>query len=119
MKYAHSIKLTVFSYEEEDYENILDGFLRFFPFNLEKNKIALKKSDAIGFDEKKIVVLEAALKKSNLINQFLDCLLGNLDLDQKNQMIRQAESRLDKNFDFFLRFDKDSWVKEKKLVLQL
>ena len=117
MKYAHSIKLTVFSYEEEDYENILDGFLRFFPFNLEKNKIALKKSDAIGFDEKKIVVLEAALKKSNLINQFLDCLLGNLDLDQKNQMIRQAESRLDKNFDFFLRFDKDSWVKEKKLVL--
>ena len=117
MKYAHSIKLTVFSYEHENSESILDALSRFFPFNLEENKIALKKTQAAGFNEKKIEVLEIILTKNNLINDFLKKMLDNLDENQKNQILQQSESRLDKNMDFFLRFDKDAWINGKKLVL--
>ena len=117
MKYAHLIKLAVFSYENENSMNILDGFLRFFPFNLEDDKAAFKKSVATGFNERKIKILEATLTKNNLISQFLENLLNNLDENQKAIILEQAESRLDKNMDFFLRFDKDLWVKEHKSSL--
>ena len=117
MKYAHSIKLNVFSYENENSRSIEEAFLRFFPFSLEENKIALNKTKAEGFNERKIEIFEVTIMKINLINQFLQNLLANLDENQKQQILTQAESRLDKNLDFFLRFDKDSWIKEKKLVL--
>ena len=117
MKYAHLIKLTAFSHEYENSELILDAFLRFFPFNLEDNKIVLKKTAATGFNDKKIGILEIALIKDNLVNQFLKNLLNNMDKNQKQEILNQIESRLDKNLDFFLRFDKDSWINEKKLIL--
>jgi len=117
MKYAHLIKATVFSYEYENTESILDAFLTFFPFSLEDNKVDLDKTNATGFNEKKIKIFEVTLIKSNLINHFIKNLLNNLDENQKNQILQQAESRLDKNLDFFIRFDKDSWVNEKKLIL--
>ena len=117
MKYAHLIRLTVFSYEYENSESILDAFLRLFPFSLENNKVVLNRSYATGFNDKKIEVFEAALIKENLINQFLGNLSGNLDKSQKLQISSQADTRLDKNLDFFIRFDKDSWINEKKLVL--
>ena len=117
MKYAHLIKLTVFSYESENSDAILEAFLRFFPFNIEDNKVILKKTEATGFNEKKIQILEITLTKTNLINQFLKNILDNIDENQKNQISHQIESRLDKNLDFFLKFDKDSWVNEKRLIL--
>lgn len=117
MKYAHLIKLSVFSYEGENSQAIQDAFLGFFPFNLEDNKVFLKKTGAAGFNEKKIWIIEAVLTQNKLINEFLRNLSGNLGENQKNQVLQQAESRLDKGLDFFLRFDKDSWINEKKLVL--
>ena len=63
MKYAHLIKLSIFSYEHENIEQILEAFLRFFPFNLEENKVLLKKSTAEGFNDRKITILEVILSK--------------------------------------------------------
>lgn len=117
MKYAHLIKLTVLSYENENSELILGAFLGFFPFNLEDNKVFLKITNASGFNERKIAIFEAILTKSNLINQFLKNLLENLDKHQKNTILNQIDSRLDKDLDFFIRFDKESWMNEKRLVL--
>lgn len=117
MKYAHLIKLTVFSYENENIDLVLASFLRFFPFDLEDNKVVLGKANATGFNEKKITIFEVKLTKNNLINQFLQNSLENLDKHQKNTILNQIDSRLDKNLDFFLRFDKSSWVNEKKLIL--
>src|SRR3989338_710954 len=117
MKYAHLIKLTVFSYENEDSQPVLDAFLMLFPFNLQDNKVDFRKTNAAGFNESKINIFEAALTKANLVSQFLKNLLNNLDENQKNTILAQLESRLDKNLDFFLRFDKDLWINEKKLVL--
>ena len=66
MKYAHLIKLTVFSYENESRDNILNAFLKFFPFNLEENKIMVKITGAAGFNESKITVFEITLSKDAL-----------------------------------------------------
>ena len=117
MKLMHSIKLTVFSYEHENSDEILNSFLKFFPFSLEENKIKLVKRNATGFGDSKIEIFEVLLIKTSLINQFLDFILENLDDVQKGTLIQQAESRLDENLDFFIRFDKDSWVKNEKLEL--
>ena len=117
MKYAHLIKLTAFSHEDENSKSISGAFLRFFPFDLGSNKISLKKIYAAGFNNKKIEILEITLIKNNLINDFLKNLLGNLEENQKNQILQQIESRLDKNMDFFIRFDKESWMNDKKLIL--
>ena len=117
MKCAHLIKLSVFSYEQENKDSILEAFLKFFPFNLKDSGVQLNKTVAEGFNEAKIEIFETNLAKNSLINQFLANLLKNLDKNQKNLIIGQAESRLDKNLDFFLRFDKDPWINEKKLLL--
>ena len=117
MKLMHSIKLTVFSYEHENSDEILNSILKFFPFNLEENRIKLVKRNATGFGDSKIEIFEVLLIKTSLINQFLDFILENLDDVQKGTLIQQAESRLDENLDFFIRFDKDSWVKNEKLEL--
>ena len=117
MRYAHSLKLTAFSYEQENSHDILNSFIKFFPFSLEENKIPLKKSFATGFSDKKIEILEIKITKQNLINHFLKNLLSNLDENTKKIILGQLESRLDSNLDFFLRFDKNSWISERKLKL--
>ncbi|MBI2101623.1 hypothetical protein HYT53_03335 [Candidatus Woesearchaeota archaeon] len=117
MKYAHLVKLTAFSHEGEDSESIRDAFLRFFPFSLEENKVILNKTAAEGFHGRKIAVFGAKLAKNSLISRFLENLLSNLDEIQKQKTLMQLDSRLDENLDFFLRFDKDSWIEENKLVL--
>ncbi len=111
------MKLTVFSYEHENLDLILESFLRFFPFNLDENKISIKKTQAAGFNEGKIKILEATLTKNRLINNFLKNMLDKLDESQKSTILRQIESRLGKNLDFFIRFDKKSWIEDKKLIL--
>ena len=117
MKIAHSIRLNVFSCENENGEIILESFLKFFPFNLEENKVKLNKTHAKGFNESAIIIFETVLTKNNLINQFLDFVLNNLSQKQKIIILNQMESRLDDNLDFFIRFDKDEWIKNNKLEL--
>lgn len=117
MKSAHLIKLNVFSKEEDNFDAVLKKFLEFFPFDLEKEKISLRKTTALGFEDKKIIILEATLTKDKHIMEFLKTLLKNLDTEEKTIILRQAESRLDKNLDFFLRFDKDELIKNNKLAL--
>ena len=117
MKHAHSVDLKVFSYENENKEFIAESFLKFFPFNLGDNKVKLKATNAKGINESAITILEVILTKTNLISQFLGFILRNLNESQKRTVLGQIESRLDSNLDFFMRFDKDEWIKNNKLEL--
>ncbi|MCH8329301.1 MAG: hypothetical protein IIB81_02830 [Nanoarchaeota archaeon] len=119
MKLAHQIKTKVFSYEKhnEDDKLILDKFLQLFPFNLKDEKIELKKTNALGINEKKITIFEITLTKEKHTSKFLENLMENLDEEQKKLIFSQLESRLDDNLDFFLRFDKDEYLKNDKLKL--
>ena len=48
---------------------------------------------------------------------FLNNLVENLDEEQRKLILSQLESRLDDNLDFFLRFDKEEYLKNNKLKL--
>ena len=119
MKIAHQIKVKVFSYEKnnEDEKLVLDKFLQLFPFNLKDEKIELKNTNALGLNENKITIFEVALTKEKHTNLFLNNLIKNLDEEQKKLILSQLESRLDGNLDFFLRFDKNEYLKNNKLKL--
>ena len=119
MKLAHQIKSKVFSYEKhnDDDKLILDKFLQLFPFNIKDERIELKKINALGINERKIAIFEVILEKEKHTSKFLENLKENLDEDQKKLIISQLESRLDVNLDFFLRFDKNEYLKNNKLKI--
>ena len=117
MKFAHLIKLSVFSHGYENSEAIKNALVKLIPFILSENRILIKISGAEGLNGNKIQIFEVVLSKASLIKKFLDSLIGRLDKGQKKLIIAQAESRLDSNFDFFLRFDKDALIKSNELEL--
>ena len=114
---AHNICLNVFCKPEENIELITKKLLLLVPFNLKKEKIELKKRTAIGFNEKKIIILELYLEKESHTNLFLKNLAKNLTNEQKSLIKKQAESRLDSELNFFLRLDKSKLINENKLWL--
>ena len=72
MKLAHQIKIKVFSYEKfnDNDKIVLDKFLQLFPFDLKDEKIELKRTEAFGFNDKKITIFEVILAKENILNNF-------------------------------------------------
>jgi len=119
MKLAHQIWIKIFSYEKfnEDENLIRDNFLKLFPFNFEDEKLELTQTEAKGFSELKITIFEIILKKDKHIKKFLEKLLQNLDEEQKKKILEQSGKRLDENLDFFLRFDKEQYMKNNILKL--
>ena len=117
MKVCHSIKITVFSYEDEDHLKIKESLLKLFPFNLEENKVSIKKTSAEGFSDKKIVIFEVILTKDKIISLFLENILSKLSKLHKEALLEQIESRLDENLDFFIRIDKTYWMEFEKIEL--
>ncbi|MCH8004219.1 MAG: hypothetical protein IH934_06340 [Nanoarchaeota archaeon] len=119
MKIAHQIKTKVFSYEKfnDNDKIILDKFLQLLPFNLKDQKIELKRTEAFGFNDNRITIFEVILAKEKHTKQYLENLIKNIDEEQKKLILEQLESRLDDNLDFFLRFDKDEYLKNDKLKL--
>jgi RNA binding exosome subunit len=117
MKIANSVKLSVFAKDEEDPEKIKNKFLELIPFNLEEEKINLEQRKAIGFEEKEIRIFEILLEKEKHVNMFLENLIKNLSSETKEIILRQAETRLDDECNFFLRFSKDKLIKENELWL--
>jgi RNA binding exosome subunit len=114
MKIAHNIKLSVFAYEEEDPEQIKATFLKLLPFDLEQEKLTLKDFTAQGFQERKIRIFEIVLEKERHTSKFLAHLKQNLDQDQRNLLLRQSESRLDQDLNFFIRLDKPNLMQDNK-----
>ena len=117
MKFAHYAKLTVFCHEGENFGNIKNALLEIVPFSLEQNKLKINETNATGFSEKKIKILEINLQKESLISKFLKNLSSNLSEIQKGIILQQLESRLDDGLHFFIRLDKEKWLNQRKLLL--
>ena len=107
MKLANSIKISVFAKGEENEQEIEDKLKQLIPLDLEKEKIAVTKQTATGFNETRIRIIEAMLTKDRHINAFLEKLSENMSEKQKELLIRQKESRLDDELNFFIRLDKE------------
>ena len=117
MKLAHLIKLIVFSKQEDNENDVLNSFLSLMPFNIEEEKLELKTSTAEGFEHAKIKIFELTLIKEKHTTKFIENLITKLTDEQKQLILKQAESRLDEDLKFFLRFDKEKLLKENKLWL--
>lgn len=119
MKLAHQIKAKVFSYEKnnEDDKVVLNKFLELFPFDLKDEKILLNRTNASGFEDRRITIFDVTLEKEKHTNLFLNNLIKNLDEVQKKLILEQMESRLDDDLDFFLRLDKSEYLKNNKLKM--
>lgn len=116
MKYIHSIKISVFSYKEEDEEKITKTLLSLIPFDLEKEKIELKIQDVKGFNENDIKISEIILSKQRHAEGFFKFMLSKLNDKQKKLLIEQKESRLDDNLNFFIRLDKEALLNNEFLI---
>lgn len=112
MKLLNTVTLSVFIHEGEDEELITEKIKSFIPLDFEKEKITIKRKNALGFADKKIVILEIDLEKERHTNAFLKKLNKILSNDQKQLLVNQAESRLDEDFNFFIRFDKQKLISE-------
>ncbi len=87
------------------------------PFDLEKAKIQLQTQNTTGFNERTIKIFTIILTKEAHTNDFLQFLFDKLKEEQKKLLISQTESRLDQEFDFFVRIEKDQWIKEREIWL--
>lgn len=115
MKQLNHVKISVFCKEGEKEEEILEGLKLLLPLNFEEEKIKIEKRTALGFNKKKMVVFDVNINKNKHIKAFINNINNNLNQEQKEMIKKQADSRLDQNLDFFLRFDKDKIIKEKRL----
>ncbi|NQU79115.1 hypothetical protein HQ545_05080 [Candidatus Woesearchaeota archaeon] len=110
MKIAHNVKISVFAYDGEDADSIRRAMISLLPFNLEDEKLSISECAAKGFGEKRISIGVILLEKQRHISKFLDSLRNSLTQDQIKLLAQQAESRLDRDINFFIRLDKPSLI---------
>jgi len=115
MRLANNILLTVFCKEDEDSQQILNVMKGMFPFDLDAENIEVKRETAFGFNEKKITIFRIFLEKEKHITEFISNLRQALSEEQKQLLLRQLSSRLDDELYFYIRFDKEKLVMEKRL----
>jgi len=119
MKYCHYVKLSVFAKisEGEDEKNIKGSIIELSGIDLEKEKLKIGQQTASGFNEKKIRIFEIEVVKDRHINTFLEQLMKHLDKKQKELLLKQIESRLDVENNFFIRLDKDKLIDREYVIV--
>ena len=100
------------SKHDDNEEIIKRKLLVLIPFDMEKEKIQLKETNAAGSNQSEIKIFEIELKKDRHINEFLENLNNKLDIEQKELLIRQINSRLDNDLNFFIRLDKEKLLND-------
>ena len=118
MKLVNNIHFRVFCNPEEDKEkikNALFSLVEYSPEQLSGEKINYKETNAKGFSQKTIVIMELTFEKERHCNKFLKKLDEVLSAEDKALLVEQV-NRLDDNMNFFLRFDKGALI-EGKYVL--
>jgi RNA binding exosome subunit len=113
-KIIHNIKLTVFSKDGESHAEIAQSLIELVPLDLGKEKIVLNKQLATGCDDSEIRIFSILLKRQRNVKSFIVFLQNALTSLQKKILVNQAESRLDENLFFYIRFDKSSWLEKRK-----
>lgn len=118
MKYLNSVTLSVFSKPtEEDSAAVKQALIELVPLNFAEEKIQVKEETAMGFKEQPIKIFTILLVKQSHTTAFLKFMLNRLTKEQKELLLSQKESRLDDEFNFFIRFDKKRWLTERNIVL--
>jgi len=107
MKLANSISIRVFSREGEDDAAIVETLKRLAPFDYEAEKIKFTTQNTTGFNETPMKIYTLLLEKERHTRKFIDLLLERISPEQKQLLLRQKESRLDEQLNFYIRLDKE------------
>lgn len=113
MKLFHNIKVSVFVKEDEEEEIIVNTLVNFFPFNLKDEKIKLDRKITTGFDKKQIIIFEVVIEKDRYMKVIIKKLVEKLSNEQKGLIVKQAETRIDEDCNFFIRLDKEKLIDDK------
>ncbi|MFQ5475390.1 MAG: RNA-binding domain-containing protein [Candidatus Nanoarchaeia archaeon] len=109
---VHNVEIRVFTKKEKNEGNIENGLRSLVPFDISDEQIEIQKKSAKGFEDKDITILELSISKRRHVNAFLKLLLKRLGDEQKELILRQADSRLDDELYFFIRLDKDALLND-------
>lgn len=112
MKVAYNITASVFSKPEDNEDEIRNSLVSLFPFDIKKENLIIEEQNAQGFGNRKIKIMALKIKKESHTNLFLNNLKEKLGQDQCRRLAREAGTRLDDEFCFFIRLDKESLAKE-------
>ncbi|MBI3036277.1 hypothetical protein HYY73_00765 [Candidatus Woesearchaeota archaeon] len=117
MGIAHTVAIRVFCGQEENENEIVNGLKSLLPFDLEKEKILIRRQNALGFNDRKIVIFEAVLNKNRHVKAFLENILEKVSGPDKQMLLRQLDSRVDDDANFFVRFEKETLAKHNELLV--
>ncbi len=123
MQYAHNAKISVFVKEGESESEILAALKKLsglqeesFTATEKKERTAVGRTSAAGFNDEKIIILELFLTSQKHVKQFLNHLLSLLSPSDKKLLRRQKASRIDNGLHFFIRLDKSHLLRDDVLV---
>lgn len=119
MKLAHHITISVFSHEDkgEDPGLLKEKLISLVDLDVIDEKIKLEKTNAQGFNEKKISIYNLVLEKDRHIIHFVARIKELLSKSDLEKLLTQLESRLDEELNFFLRVNKNKWMASGELEL--
>lgn len=106
MKIIHTIVMSVFC-KEEQIEELEKAFHTFMPVDFQEQKITFQKTMAKGVFETSITVITMTLQKEKHIKLFVEHLVSQLTSEQKELLVRQFDTRVDEELNFYLRLDKE------------
>lgn len=114
MKVVHAIHFRVFCDDKEKKE--MEDALKELVL-LGSPKPIVNSTAAEGFNERKILILESVIEKTTFVNAFLKELKKKLSEEDKESIVKQAQQRVDDDLNFFLRFEKRTWIDKQNLLL--
>ncbi len=101
------------SFEDSSVED--KSFYNFHSKNIEHfkfKKFHFFRSVSKGFENKDIIFLHFVEKNSDNVKRVLESIVKNLDDEDFSKLILTSDSRIDENNKFFLRLDKDNFLKD-------
>ncbi|MCD6590104.1 hypothetical protein J7K74_02885 [Candidatus Woesearchaeota archaeon] len=107
MELAKHVAIRVFVKPEDEESLILEALKKLVGINSEDFEKCLKREEAMGFNERRIIILRVILEKRRLINAFLKNLFSSLTPEDKKVILNQLESRIDEYCHFYIRLEKD------------
>jgi len=117
MKLLHNVLISVFITPEDHAlddgidDKIIACIKSIVPIDLDNEKLSINKEIVTGFNNRDITIYRLILAKESHTNIFIKNLCQRLNNDQKELLLRQSESRLDENLDFFIRLGKQELLR--------
>ena len=98
--------------------------------DVEKTSLALSELLSAGYALEKVpitqnpveessqaILLASFLRKESGINHLFKFIAAKISAEDRQSVANESEQRVDNHLDFFLRFDRESWVAHRKLAL--